>query len=185
MEQTEEEKSEQRELRDEKIAEHNSDNIIESLERKDGGRVDILYDDDAQNPLKIDNMSIIVANSRSDRFSDSAQSDDPHSYAMSHGAIIALPVLEYQSEYKLDRDQDSGITPDAVIYLTPERIRERMGEEGVTLDQMIKLLRNDLKVYSMWAYGGVYMINVYDRDGKFTRHCGEFYDKNTIEEDWL
>ena len=184
MEQTEEEKSRQMELRDEKIAEHNSDNIIESYDTKDGGRVDILKDRDSENPLDWDAMSLIVGNSRSDRFSYSVKSDDPYSYAMNHGAIVALPVLECPSEYKLDRDPNSTRTPDAVIYLTPERIMTGNGEEGVTLDHIIKLLKGDLETYSAWAHGDVYMANVYDKNGKLVEEPNGFYKIEDIKEEW-
>ena len=184
MEKTEEEKSRQKKLRDEKIGEDNSHDIIESYDREDGGRVDILYDTCSENPLDWDAVSLIVGNSRSHEFSDISRSDDPYRYAVSHGAIVAMPVIDDGLKYKLDRDPNSTGTPDAVIYLTPERIMTGNGEEGVTLDQMIRLLKGDLETYSAWVHGEVYDVIIWNQDGKLVNRVGGNYSVEDIKKQW-
>ena len=180
---TEVEKSEQRQLRDEKIAECNSDNIIESYDTNDGGRVDILYDSGNENPLEWV-MSKIVANETTDKFQDSVKSDDTYSYAMSHGAIVAMPVIEDGPEYKLDRAINSEKPSIATIYVTAKEIHSGFGDKGATIKETIDALEGDLQTYSSWTKGEIYMACIYDKYGESRAIHGGYYNKEDIKSEW-
>ena len=181
---TKAEKSEQVQLRDEKIAVDQGGTIVESYDTKNGGKVNIIYDIEPADPLTGQETISIVMNAQKYMDDRADTSDDPYSYAMNQGAIVAIRVVVDGDGFRSDRENESDNTPDAAIYVTPKNLHEWKGEEGASLDEIITLLEDQIERFSQWAKGEVYGACVWDKNGKFVESVYGYYCIDDIKEEW-
>ena len=172
--------------RDEKIdVEYNSGYFIETINTKNGTRVDIIYDEDAENPFSTNTMvGKLVARTSHDMFSGEERSDIPYDYAMGDGALIAIPLTAWGEDYILDESEDSKENMDVMIYATPESIHEVFGTAGATKKQITKALEEELKQYCNWANNRVLAAHVWDIDGEDEGLSNGYNCVEDIRKEW-
>ena len=174
-----------RKARDDAIRPNERDDLIDSYDIKDGRRVDVFRDDQADNPFTSGRtLGRLVVDEDIDGFSDTTKSKDPYSYAMGNGAILAISVIPSETHYILDMDTDPKNTAKIVIYATTEDIQNVFGKTGASMKQIIKSLENDIKEYGMWENGDVLAAQIWDEDGLFGSTCSWYENEEDIKKEW-
>ena len=172
--------------RDEKIKViYDSSCFIETINTKNGTRVDIIRDEFSENPFrKNTTVGKLVARTSGDRFSEEARSDNPYNYAMGDGALIAIPLTAWGDDYHLDESADPDKNMDAVIYATPKSIHGIFGTNGATKKQITESLREELERYCNWANNRVYATNIWNIDGVNERNYNTYDSIEDIRKEW-
>ena len=167
-----------RQIRDSKIGPHHDDDFIESYDTKDGGRIDIFHDYNAENPFIWEDTVGIIA--------EDLESDDQYEYAMGQGAILAIPLFKQYGgdRYKLDRNTEPENTAQKTIYATAETIYKKYREGGATMKQIIECFEEEVDQYNKWIHGEMLGITMWDKDGNHDgTHCG-YSSKEDIKLQW-
>jgi hypothetical protein len=179
--------------------------VIESIPLKNGNILQIVPDDDPQNPRsEYDNFGSMVCFHRRYSLGDkttlrsgdfNSWSDLKNHLVRREKAVLILPIFMYdhsgitistsQTGQYADR-WDSGQI--GFIYATKEKIRKEFLIKRVTkktLKNAEKILLSEVEIYDQYLTGNVYGYFVKDKAGEIIDSCFGFYgDMDYIKEEF-
>lgn len=145
---------------------------VEVIE-KDGWKAGVYFDDDAQSPKEWDNVGTLATWHRRYCFDEDGRerfgsADDFMEWAKETGAMYILVGMYDHSGISLysgggphafdQQGWDSGTV--GVMYTTPERWKELMGDTPYEFPKVEEVLEQDLYVWDQFVTGDVYGVVV-------------------------
>lgn len=133
--------------------------MIEERKLKDGNRVRIYQDEDAESPRELDNVGEMICFHPNYELGDKHDYNSPDEIELKEGDIV-LPLWLYdhsgismscgERTYPYDCQWDSGQV--GVIIARAEKIKE----ENLSDEQVRKILKSEVEVYDLFIRGQVY-----------------------------
>jgi len=156
---------------------------VKTIDLPDGQKIDIFYDQDADDPRTWDNLGHFAMAHRRYSFGDSNHSSVSHLEACKPKDCISLPVYMYDhsgitiSTKPFSCPWDSGQIGE--IWVDKQKVRDEYRVRAVTSNirkRVEGILRGEIETLDQYLRGDVYYYVVKDKDGDTVDSCHGFYD---------
>lgn len=152
---------------------------------KDGGKVEIFIDENAESPREYDNLGTMAFFHRRYKLGDKHSFDNPIEVRehLAETEALFLPVYMYDhggialSTEPFECRWDSGQL--GVIYVTKERVIKEYGNfSDASQLHALNVMQAEVKLYDEFVQGNCYGYKKFDASGNETESCWGFIGSN-------